>query len=111
MTEVRFDLTGHLSLWSWCIKNPSKEKSEWPGWKRNGGKYEDQPFDCFACGYDAQFEGPRCASCPLTGRDEKRRCLGGLVRWYKTSLGLSYDRALFAELIRDLPVRPGVKCK
>ena len=70
--EVKFNLTGHLCLWDWCIKNPQKEKSEWPGWKRNGGKYEDQPFDCFACGYDAQFYGPRCSSCPLTGRDEKK---------------------------------------
>lgn len=40
-----------LALWDWLYENPTKSKEDWPGWKKNGGKYPDVTDDCFCCEY------------------------------------------------------------
>ena len=48
--DVIFDLTAHRMLWLWLAEHPGKTKSDWPEWKCNGGKFDDNTdSECFAC--------------------------------------------------------------
>ena len=66
ISELRH--TAHIALWTWLANNPSKYKSDWPGWSY----YPAQPNDCFACA-EAKDRGAKlnsgstdCADlCPL----------------------------------------------
>lgn len=97
----KFNATGHSELWEWAANNPEKEKSEFPGW---GTRYERQPHDCFACGY---AEGD-CNFCPLGGRDNRGKCLLGLVRAWKREKNPERRREL-ALAIKNIPVNDGIE--
>lgn len=111
MEPVIFNHTAHKALWDWLSKNPKGLKNEWPGWKRNGGKYSDMPCDCFACGANDDYSRAlhygklysSCGYCPLYDNRHKD-CLGGLYE--KWIYAKKYEeKSELALIIRDLPVR------
>lgn len=109
--SVVFNLTGHRALWDWLANNPKRAKYEWPGWQRNGGKYEIIDNYCFACDYAAK-KGLNCYKCPLVGwGSDGKFCIGRFERnlygrWKDCYLS---ERSELAAKIRDLPVREGVE--
>jgi len=54
----------HRELWDWLYHHPSKKKSDWPGWKDNGGNASRVRADCFLCEY-YYFHFGDCLHCPL----------------------------------------------
>ena len=58
-------------LWTWCAKNPTKTKWEWPKWKIGQGyRYKGTRIlnACFACQYDRKaykVGDPECYHCFL----------------------------------------------
>ncbi len=70
----------HIRLWKWLAENPDKDKSDWPGWKWNGGKKIDLTGNvCFACDYVKII----CPACPIDW-GENRTCLddgSAFERW------------------------------
>lgn len=116
MSYVVFNHTAHKALWDWLAKNPDKEKREWPGWKKNGGQFANSEFDCYACDY-TEKNRTGCTKCPLTGwGGDGDSCMGeqgGNLYGQRISCSTTdlKRRSELAEKIRDLPVRPGVRCK
>lgn len=109
--SVVFNLTGHRALWGWLAENPDKSKGDWPGWKMNGGSYENEELLCFACAY-TEDNKLGCDKCPLVGwGNDGIFCVGAnernlFGRWMHGTLAV---RAEMAAKIRDLPVREGVE--
>lgn len=112
---AKFNHTGHKELWDWLVQNPDKEKFEWTGWEKNGGKYQIPSWHCFACEYDEEYgeeEGLYdCDGCPLVWPDVK--CAIGYDSLYQKWDGETdlKKRSELACQIRDLPVREGVECE
>ena len=48
-----------VALWEWLAKNPSKDKEDWPEWKKNGGKFQARSY-CFACEFSLQQKHNCC---------------------------------------------------
>jgi hypothetical protein len=111
---MEFKHIGHYLLWDWLSKNPCKEKFEWPGWKSNGGEYEDIENYCFAC--CANNLSDCHPSCPLIWPEFSRgkdSCGDLCFDWSYSGRYGDNDidkRTKLAQQIRDLPVREGVKC-
>ena len=93
-------IRAHRKMWRWLAENPKMNKWQWPKWKSNGGKYPDQPLDCFLC-------GGVCGECPLVwpgGLCTRHKGSVGLFSlWVRTSL--EETRAHLAKQIAELPVR------
>lgn len=105
-----FNHTGHKELWDWVSKYPEQDKSNWPGWARNGGTVDEVFADCFACEYDTV---DACSDvCPLIWPDivkgKAQDCLGSLFGKFSAEYSLK-KKSKLAEKIRDLKVREGVK--
>lgn len=121
--ELEFNHTGHHKLYDWWCNNPEKDKREWPEWVNNGGDYFSE-YWCFACDYamgcylknyvHLTFQ---CEDyCPFEINAEKeelrRSCLAGLY----SKLLIAQKKKFYTEasrimkIIRDLPVKEGVKC-
>ena len=107
--SVKFNHTAHKEMWIWLSENPNAPKVRWPGWSRNGGKYDDQLMDCFAC--DSCYFS--CHNCPLVwpeDLEEKRECWdeGGLFDNWNISRDCP-TRVRLALQIANLPVKDGVE--
>ena len=118
--EPIFNRTAHRQLWDWLSKHPTMDKRDWPRWKSNGGWYTEQKNFCFSCQYvrhvSADTRYLDCDLCPLIWPNSDKlnfSCDDDLYGfWCDASKNRRYKEARrIAELIRDLPVRPGVKCK
>jgi len=104
--EERISL--HRELWLWCSENPDKDKTDWPKWRHNGGKY---PMDdlktahaaCFLCGKSCcllEWPGNHCFGI----KDE----VNGLYsQWFRLNGKKSKlaERAELALQIAQLPER------
>jgi len=53
-----------IELWTWLART-GERKSEWPGWKKNGGSYEPVAADCFLCAWVESLDRGLCLACPL----------------------------------------------
>jgi hypothetical protein len=72
---MKFNVEGHKALWNWLAENTDMTKRNWPGWKKNGGEYDDESIMglCFACDYVAYMMELgeeddfvlKCNFCPL----------------------------------------------
>ena len=63
-----------ITLWEWLAET-GKEKYDWMGWVKNGGKYEAHD-GCFFCEYEKQHRDNNadgCSTCPL--ENGKEGCL------------------------------------
>jgi len=106
-----FLYSAHKKLWEWLANNPNKFKSDWPGWKGNGGTYQIDWSLCFACQYTDPDIG--CGSCPLdTDTDpdndyDSVYCLGGLFWLWMRSAG--EEKKSLALQIANLPLKEGVE--
>jgi hypothetical protein len=61
------------TLWRWLARNPTKDKSQWPGWPLHG----TVQGHCFCCEYSSQqgYVGQwSCDGCPLIGVAWKNDC-------------------------------------
>lgn len=98
-------LRAHRRLWRWLAKHPEMNKSDWPGWKANGGRYEKCFADCFVCA------GSGCEDCLLTWPNPvKDTCMrGGLFTQWHYANGYYYPeqkiRTKLALQISRLPAR------
>ena len=54
----------HIELWDWCYHHPSKAKASCPKWKDNGGEWEANDWECFACEV-IDSGGSSCRACPV----------------------------------------------
>ena len=92
--------------WDWLYRHPSKNKEDWPRWKKNGGDLDEVSMDCFACEYVEQFEEEECRLCPFVW--PHAACLApnrkGLYNRWKDAK-THRTRKKYARLIRDLPER------
>lgn len=88
-----------LALWDWLFHHPTKEKLDWPEWKRNGGIYPGVDSECFCCEYDqyratenmrkyAKIEYSICQYCPLYKE------LSGCGRSPQESIFIRWDNAM-----------------
>ena len=113
MSERIFDHAAHMALWNWLSNNPEEDKINWPGWKHNGGVYSKVANYCFACEYAKHANRIECDECPVIWPKENKDCEEDIYNdWRSAIVRGSYQVAsLLAEEIRDLPVKPGVKCK
>lgn len=115
-TVHKFNHTAHKELWGWLAKNPDKEKSDWHGWRKNGGQYPTGFRHCFACAYAAKccIRGLLCSHCPFELDKRALRpnydCLGGLFSDWLYAREIKEERIKFAVMIRNFPVRDDVEC-
>lgn len=122
---MKFNLTAHKELWNWLANNPDKKKSEWPGWKRNGGKYKHQANFCFACGYassdDSMDDDCEFKTCPFIWHNNTNihddgncwldcECDGSEYKSWKDAETAKL-KSRYARQIANLPVREGVECE
>jgi hypothetical protein len=56
LKKKKIYLKRHKELWRWLVKNPDKEKHDWPGWVWNGGKYGRILNDCWCCKWAEAYE-------------------------------------------------------
>lgn len=89
----------HRELWSWLAENPTKTKAGWPGWE----KHKNIRAHCFACEYTRLLGTDSCADCPLEWPDGTT-CEESYFRDWKKATKPE-NRAKYAALIRDLPVK------
>ncbi len=83
----------HKKLWLWLADNPSKQKSDWPGWIQ----FETNPkfhtacrLRCFACQEHENRKGRAifslgCSNCPIKWKvpeDEANHCNSSLITEY-----------------------------
>ncbi|MBW8001738.1 MAG: hypothetical protein FVQ80_06910 [Planctomycetes bacterium] len=97
----------HDDLWDWCSRNPTKEKSDWPEWKKNGGKIPEVECECFLCEWVRDSYKESCVEkCPLKWSSKNGRCnsLDGEFHMWENAKTLKLKRK-YARLIRDLPER------
>jgi hypothetical protein len=92
---------GHIALWDWLSKHPSKQKHHWPGWE----KYPSADY-CFACEEAICGKGTNCDFCPIEwvpGQGSGKCCgpRSPYERWRLTSS--LKDKMKLAAEIRDLP--------
>ena len=114
MSDQVFNHTAHKAFWNWLSKNPTKGKEEWPGWEENGGSLDCGNSYCFACEYAMRDGRVDCGGCPLMWpKGAYSVCEDDIYGdWCSARDRGSYQVAsLLAEEIRDLPVKPGVRCK
>ena len=103
----------HRELWSWLSEHPKAEKSEWPGWKKNGGTELEIEHYCFCCEYVKQFvnyyeEDLNCKLCPVKWPDES--CQAPFIskkmylfdKWHYAYMD---EKIEFAKQISKLPER------
>lgn len=112
-----FNRTAHRELWGWVSDNPDSSKTQWPGWKENGGKYQSDNA-CFACNYSEQQSLPlhpgNYCHCPLVWPSLAPCSLpcfcGGspFTAWSRSSS--TEERRKYAAMLRDLPLVSGVLC-
>lgn len=107
MKEPVFNHTAHKELWDWLSKNPDDGILDWHGWQ-TGRRY-----DSFCCEYvgDLGFNA-RCEKCPVDCTKQDYigdDCFNGLFEKFFHAKTKD-DRKKYAEQIRDLPVKEGVKC-
>ena len=87
----------HYYMWRWLARNPSKEKTDWPGFK----VFSAESL-CFACNvsyerYNCLEDNNRCDCCPITewrtaDKSEKHPCVTGKYgEWRNFPL---FDRSL-----------------
>lgn len=99
----------------WLAENPDKNKRDWPGWKSNGGTFEDIETYCFACDYVSEKGLLRCDKCPLAGwGSDGDSCMGMhyenlFSQWVKCEKKDYNKRTEIAKQICDLSVREGVE--
>lgn len=60
----------HREMWNWLADNPSKDKKDWPRWRKNGGDIEHCFASCFMCEYASAHSANtkiaiNCHICPL----------------------------------------------
>jgi len=103
-------IKAHRQLWNWLADNPWKEKEDWPGWKLNGGEYEDlHPYYCFMC---IHMDGmPMCHLCLLEWPENNygtKKCIdGGLFsQWIDAET--DETRINCARQIAELPVKENI---
>ena len=118
-----FDYNSHVRLWLWLAENPTKNKMEWPDWKKHrfGEPSKRVPaFNyCFACAHArVVLCSERCKShCPLDWRSVSRfhSCHGrglydrwiNLFRQNPTPKNLRL-RSELARKIAFVPVKLGI---
>jgi len=96
-----------IELWSWLAKSEDFRKGNWPGWKRNGGKYIRVENDCSLCEYDEYRRGqnkiykPNCYYCPL--KEELDYCDKNSL--YTKWRMFSGDKSKYASQIRDVAIK------
>jgi hypothetical protein len=72
-----------IELWTWLAKTGSKNKKDWPGWK----KYKIcSVWDCFFCDYamkkaETGLSDEACSYCPLWD-NKKNEAIRSCVRNY-----------------------------
>jgi len=109
MEERVFNHSAHIALWDWLANNPFCSKEDWPGWKQSN----DIAKNCFACEFTWDSDFMFCNLCPLVWPSESAKCLGDnslFEEWEGTGFDEEGGRSYLASIIRDIPVRPGVKC-
>lgn len=120
--ELEFNYTGHHKLYDWWCDNPEKDKREWPGWVNNGGDYFSESW-CFACDYAADYcrknelrlAHPCIVGCPLEVNASKEElqlsCFGGLYSMLLIARKKKFytEASRIMKIIRDLPIKEGVK--
>lgn len=82
------------------------EKSDHPGWKENGGEWEDDGYYCFACAEAnaIDYDNP-CPHCPIEWiPGQPGGCCGKESPYTKWEVAATPEkRSRWAEVIRDLP--------
>lgn len=66
--ELRHLRAGHVALWTWLAETGCESKASWPGWKWNGGEYEDRDENrCLACcaTISTRMAYHDCRKCPI----------------------------------------------
>lgn len=98
----------HREMWTWLSENPDKGKRDWPGWKKQDRREEN---DCFLCGYVATLPNDDCYFCPIDW---------GITTWCmdempNDSYYVLYEnaktnahRALYAKIIANLPEKDDI---
>jgi len=86
----------HRELWDWLYHNPSKDKTDWPRWRGNGGDLLYVYNLCFLC--------ESSTFCCLLDWSPTYSCMTH-NSWYKKYLYAksSKTRKKYAKIIRDLP--------
>lgn len=95
-------IKNHRKMWGWLAENPTKNKQDWPGWKKCG-KIQN---DCFCCELAITCGEVDCALCPFewpkTRTDNVMDCSKSYYGdWWEAAA--PEERAKYAALIRDLP--------
>lgn len=91
-TFISDDHKYHYYMWRWLARNPSKEKTDWPGFK----VFYVESL-CFACHVSYErgscLEGDHCDYCPITewrtsaDKSEQFPCVTGKYgKWRNFSL-------------------------
>ena len=107
-----FPVDLHKALWKWLEENPGRQKYQWPQWAHHGGPVEPGKYFCIACYYNESLKTTtedryQCTHCPICegGRDTLKECMNGLFeKWFLADN--PGDRAKYANIIGNLPVRP-----
>lgn len=124
---IVFNQTAHKALWTWIAENvsksvsisPSEFKTNWPGWKSNGGTVPYARHFCLACQYAKEVSYKtkrnrcRCKYCPLSvkGNGDASDCLSGLyTEWEEAFVWNDLEeKKKLALKIANLPVKKYVK--
>lgn len=101
-------IRAHRKLWRWVSAHPEfpaeMAKIHWPGWKRNGGRYEGMLNDCFLCSYSSGcclLKWPELTTCSPFNPESLYH------RWsYASTLE---EQSKFAKQIAELPIDRNVK--
>jgi hypothetical protein len=96
MTETQYK-EAHIAQWHWLFNNPAKDKSDWPGWQKNGGMYDECERDCFACEI---CKGECYEFCPLI-MPACHSPRSPYLRWSNAPKSWPNRRKRFAAIIRD----------
>ena len=89
----------HVELWTWLSENPTKCKSDWPKWKKNGEDVPEVWADCFAC-QEHKNGGRPCDNPPHCVLDwtQEQKYPDKLVC---SSTGSLFNRYRFAQTDKD----------
>ena len=95
----------HKEMWGWLAENPDKDKPQWPRWVSNGGTVEDIDYDCFACEDNSDYTGTySCKNCMIDWGYNNCKSIGSPYELWDYSEN-NEDKAIYAAIIRDLPIR------
>ena len=89
----------HVRLWTWLSANPTKCKSEWPEWKRNGGKVPHVSIFCFPCHIDGMGDD-NCGDCSIDFPKECSHPFSLFKQWGRAE---GANKRMRARTIADLP--------